>query len=284
MKKKIILATVTCLLTLLGNYWLTYFVQEKAKPVLVKDIYLTDLSGLPPELQKQIPLVPIKYSLQHKSGAVAQNLTVLIKSDLLLSISDLKFSVESEDHQFGMVDSQTFKINIPAIRPNGQVSFQIIVPASSKITFTELAQNAQIVFAKDLESQKQKNSIYETCMIVAAILLWVAFIVWVSFLVWRIGKWWRDKEGAATPDEVKNKVVYLIAILFIYQVATGSLGPFSGFLPVPHIPFSDIISAFILYFLVTRHKLIETWLSTKKSVDSTPENKGANSTVQKADK
>ena len=269
MKDKIIVAVVTCLLTLVGNFALQRFIQEKAKPLLVKDVYRTDLSGLPKEVQQQIPLVPIKYSLQHKSGAAAHNVTILIKNDGLLSMTDLKFSPESEDHQFSVVDPHTFKIDIPTIRPNGLVSFQIIVPVTSQITITELAESGQFVTAKELETQKQKTSIYEIAMVVSGVALWLAFVSWIGVLIWKVGKWWRDNGTAATPDELKSRMIFLITVLFIYEIATGSLGPLSAFLPVPHISFSEIIDAFILYFLVTRYKLIEEWLSTKRTNNST---------------
>lgn len=264
------MAVVTCLLTLVGNFALQRFIQEKAKPLLAKDVFRTDLSGLPQEIQRQIPLIPIKYSLQHKSGAAAQNVTIIVKGDGPLSVADLKFSPESEDHQVGVVDQYSFKINIPTIRPSGLVSFQIIVPVANQISFTELVENGQIVFAKDLEAQKQKTSFYEIAMVVSGVALWLAFISWIGVLIWQVGKWWRDKGTTASPDELKSRMVFLITVLFIYEIATDSLGPFSAFLPVPHISFSEIIDAFILYFLVTRYKLIEEWLSSKGKNNSNP--------------
>ncbi len=47
MRKNLIVAMVSIVLTLIGQYELGQFIQQKTKPVLVKDVYRTDLSGLP---------------------------------------------------------------------------------------------------------------------------------------------------------------------------------------------------------------------------------------------
>jgi len=49
-------------------------------------------------------------------------------------------------------------------------------------------------------------------------------------------------------------------------MVVNSLGPFGGFLPIPRIFFSDFTSAFILYLLVTRYKLVEAWLVSKTAI------------------
>ena len=67
------------------------WILTKAQPVLKKDVIQTDLSGLSPEIKKQITLAPINYSLQNNSHALAQNVTITIRSDNLISATDLKF-------------------------------------------------------------------------------------------------------------------------------------------------------------------------------------------------
>jgi hypothetical protein len=274
MKQKMIVAIVSCMVTLVGNYVLQRVIQEKAKPVLVKDVYRTDLSGLPPDIQRQIPLIPIRYSLRHDSGATAKNVTILIKSDSILSISDLSFTSDSEDHQCGQVDPHTFKIHIPGIRPSGVVSFQLITAVANTINFSELAETGRIVAAADLQAQKKKTSVIEMGAIACGIVLWLALIIGVGVLIWRIGKWWQQKEDDVTPAEMKKKVILLITALFIYRVVTNSAGPFSAWLPVPRISFSELIDAFLLYLLLTRYKVVENWFLAKKERDSAPTKPG----------
>jgi hypothetical protein len=271
MKDKLIVAIATCVLTLVGEYVLQQVIQQKARPILTKEVYRTDLSGLPKEVQDKIPLVPIKYSLRHAAGGTVQNITVLIKTDAPLSISDVKFASESEDHDFGLIDQHTFKVRVPAIRPGGGVSFQLITPVANQITFSELADNAQILTSAELEAKNSKRSIYEIGIITAATVLWLALIAWVITIIWQIGKWWQDKEPRANENELRKKVITLIVAVLIYGVATGSLGPIGAWLPVPHFSFGDLLDGFVLYLLITRYRLIEAWLVAKTSESSKKE-------------
>ena len=134
-QKKLLAPSLVALFSIVGTCLVQQWILTKAQPVLKKDIIQTDLSGLSPEVRKQITLLPINYFLQNNSHAPAQHVTITIKSDNLISASDLKFSQDSEDHQLIYADPHEFKVNIPTIRPGGTVGFQIIAPPNNNITF-----------------------------------------------------------------------------------------------------------------------------------------------------
>ena len=224
----------------------------------------TDLSGLPSDILRQLPLIPLNYTIKHSVGLAAENVTILIRGDSPLNIANVKFSPDSESCQSTMTDPSTIKINVPTIRPGGLLSFQLIAPASSKITFSELASNAKIVNSKDLEDQTKKSTTrIQMCIIGLGVVVWLGLVIVVGAVLWQIGKWWEKVDGGNAPPEFKHRLITAIIILFIYSMVVNSLGPFGGFLPIPRIFFSDFTSAFILYLLVTRYKLVEAWLVSK---------------------
>jgi hypothetical protein len=258
--KKLLVPVVTVMLTLAGNYGVNQLIQAKGKAVLSKDVIKTDLSSLPTQVQQQIPLIPITYSLQHRAGGPAQKVTIFVKSDTLLSIADLKFSMESEDRQISSPDLHTIKVDVPTIRPDGLVSFQIITTPSNQIKFSELSENARITTLKGVEVEKRKTLFVEYCLSAVGILLWLTIVVTVGFTIWRARKWWQGMETGIAPPKLKERLIILIIILLVYDSVLSSFGPFGGFIPVPRISFNDLTAAFLFYLLVTRYRLIENWI------------------------
>jgi hypothetical protein len=190
--------------------------------------------------------------------------TILIRGDTPLNTANIKFSPDSEACQAMLVDASTIKINVPTIRPGGLLSFQLIAPASSKITFSELTSNANIISAKDLEDDTQKStSRIQMCIIGLGVAVWLVLVSAVGFALWQMGKWWEKIDNGNAPPEFKHRLVVAIVALFIYDVVVNSFGPLGAFLPIPRISFGDFTSAFILYLLVTRYKLVEAWLVSK---------------------
>lgn len=155
-RRKLLVPILISSFSIAGGYAVQQIVLMKGTPILQKQVIRTDLTGLPPDVKRQITLLPINYSLQNNSRAPAKNVTIFVKSDSLISVSDLKFSQESEDHQLSYPDPHEFKVNVPTIRPGGIVSFQILTSASNNITFSELADNAQIVTSSGVEAQNKK--------------------------------------------------------------------------------------------------------------------------------
>lgn len=264
MRNKLILIIVTALVTLIGQFELHQLLQQKQQPVLVKDVLRTDLSGLPPEILRQLPLIPLNYTLKHSVGLAAENVTILIRGDTPLSIANIKFSPDSETCQSTMTDASTIRVNVPTIRPGGLLNFQLIASASTKITFSELSSNARVINAKDLENQTKKSTTrIQMCIIGLGVAVWLGLVIALGFVLWQIGKWWEKVETGSPMPELKHRLITAMIILFIYSMVVNSLGPFGGFLPIPRIYFSDFTSAFILYLLVTRYKLVEAWLVSK---------------------
>ena len=264
MRSKIILIVITALVTLIGQFELNQILQKQLKPVLVKTVLRTDLSGLPPDILKQLPLIPLNYTLRHNVGLSAQNVTVMIRSDMPIGPANIKFTSDSEAAQGILVDANTIKINALSIRPGGLLSFQLIAPASGKITFTELSENAKIIGEKELQDQAQKSiSRIQIADIALTVAIWLGLVIAIGYVLWQIGKWWEKLDNGNSMPELKHRLITAIIILFIYDMVVNSLGPLGGFLPIPRLFFSDFTAAFILYLLITKYKLIEAWLVSK---------------------
>lgn len=260
----ILVALLSATLTQIGNFVVPQLVQSKGKPILLKSVTRTDLSGLPQAVRSQIGLVPITYTLQHSAGAAAQNVTISLKSDSLLQINDIKFTPESENHQFSSADLNTLKINVPTIRPGGLVSFQLLTTATNQIKISELADNAQFITGKEgADAQKQKTIYIEYVLVSIGVMIWLALLCTLIVVVVRTGKSWREIETSTAPPEIRKQLIVLIVAIYIYGLLLGSLGPLGVWLPAPRISFNELISAFLFYLLVTRYKLIENWLLAK---------------------
>ena len=182
--------------------------------------------------------------------------------------ADLNFSRESEDHQLSLPDPHEFKVNVPTIRPGGLVGFQIMTTASNNITFTQLADNAQIVTSRGAEAQKQKYTLLEIGIVAAVVFFWLPVIAILVRVFWQAGKSWQAIETYTSQPDIRIRLIVLIIILYIYKnVILGSVGIFQAWLPLPRISFDELIRTFLLYLLVTRYRLIEDWISagiTKK--------------------
>jgi len=263
LSKKLLVPVLVAVLTLAGNYGIQQLIQAKGRAVLSKDVNRTDLSSLPPDVQKQISFISVNYSLQHRAGGPAQKVTILIKNDALVQIADLKFSTDSEDHQVSLVDPHTVRVDVPTIRPGGFVNFQLLTTPANQIKFSELSDNAQIVPLKGVEAEQHKNTLIEYCVITAAVIAWVALLSSIIVMIWRTKKTWQEMEGSTTESGLRKGLILLIVILFIYNTVLSSFSLFGAWLPVPRISFTDLTSAFIFYLVVTRYKLVEAWLTAK---------------------
>jgi hypothetical protein len=260
--KKLSVPSVVALLTIIGTLLAQQFLLSKEKPNLKREIIRTDLSGLSPDVKKQIALVPINYSLQNTSRSAAQNVSVFVKSDSLLTIADLKFTQESEDHQISMPDPHELKVNAPSIRPNGILSFQILTTANNNMNFSELADNANIITSKGAVAGQNGNTTLLAWGVVGfVVLIWLPIISILIYLFWQVGKIWRNLETSVTPPEIRNKLIILLVALYIYDdLVIGSTSILQAWLPLPRIRFGELISVFLLYLIITRYRLIEEWI------------------------
>ena len=258
----VVVAVISCILSVSGTLGTQQYILLQSKPNLKKDVVKPDLSGLSPEVKKQITLIPINYSLQNISRSAAQNITIFVRSDTVLNIPDLKFSQESEDYQVSMPDPHELKITAPSIRPNGLLSVQILTPADNSITFSELSDNATIVTSKNAQpSQNGKNALLVWLVVGFGILIWLPILCILIYLFVQIGKYWRTMESDAIQPEIRNRIIILLIAFYIYDdIVIGSTGMFQAWLPLPRINFAELTSIFVFYLIVTRYKLLEEWL------------------------
>jgi hypothetical protein len=263
--KKLSIPAIVAVFSIVGTLLSQQFLLAKAKPSLKREIVRTDLSGLSPEVKKQIGLVPINYSVQNISRSTAQNVSIFAKSDSALAIADLKFSQESEDHQISAPDPRELKITAASIRPNGVVSFQILTSASNTINFSELSDNADIITSKaEAEKQTGNKSFLAWGIGTFFVLIYLPVVSGLIYLFWQIGKSWRNLETSTTPAEIRTKLIVVLVALYIYNdLIIGSTAVLQAWLPLPRINFEELTSMFILYLVATRYKLVEEWLKIK---------------------
>lgn len=267
----IISVVVGSLLTLFGQPFINEKIQEKRVPILVKEVYRPDISGLSAELQKQVTILPVKYTIEHKVGGTAKNLTISINSDSPIRSSELRFSERSEGYSLRQITEKSIKIDVPVIRPpDGIVTFELLTGVNNKLQFQELAEEGKILTTESFAAENKKSNLLAIAVIAVIIVLWGALVTILVTIFRRIGAHWRNMEIAAekASNDIREPLVKLMIILIVYDLIVGSLGPVGGFLPVPRLSFTEMFYAFCLYLLITRYKLIEAVLqkNTEKNV------------------
>jgi len=246
------------LLTLIGKPYIDEKIQERKIPVLVKEIYRPDVSGLSEELQRQVTILPVKYTLEHKVGGSAKNLTIFINSDSAITPSEIRFA-KWEAYTCIQVDTNSIKIDIPTVRPGSVVTFELLAKINNTIQFQELVEVGKILSVASYKAQDKKSELLIKSGIVVIVLIWISFIVIVILVVLRVRIYWRDMEtGIHKKDgNIREPLIKLIIIILLYNIIRSSLGPFGGILPLPFFSFSTFFYAFCLYLIITRYKLIE---------------------------
>jgi hypothetical protein len=258
----IVSVVVGSLLTLLGQPFINEKIQEKRVPILVKEVYRPDISGLSAELQKRVTILPVKYTIENKVGGTAKNLTISINSDSPVRSSELRFGDRSEAYSLRQITENTIKIDVPLIRPGGIITFELLTGVNNNLRFQELAEEGKILTTESFAVENKKSNLPVIAVIAIVIVLWAALVTIVLTLFRRIGTRWRNMEigDEKASNDIREPLVKLIIILIVYDLVVGSLGPISGFLPVPRLSFTEMFYAFCLYLLITRYKLIEAVL------------------------
>lgn len=99
-------------------------------------------------------------------------------------------------------------------------------------------------------------------IIAIAILIWLPVLSVLIYVFWKTGKSWQEIETGNNQLEFRKQLIIFIVALYIYSdLIVASFGPVGMWLPLPRINFLELIYAFIFYLLVTRYKLIESWVS-----------------------
>lgn len=263
MWKKLIISVVSVcvgtLLALFGKPYIEQKIQERKVPILLKKIYRTDITGLSEELQRKITVLPVKYTLEHKVGGSAKNLTIYMRSETSISPSELSFGEKFEDYITKQVDKNSIKIDIPTVRPGGIITFELLTGINNKIQFQELVEVGKI---HSEESYKVQDKQFEYLIIVGIVLfviIWGSVIIIIIYGVLKVRVYWRNMELSPdrTSGNIRGPLITLMIIIILYNLIQNSLGAVSGFLPLPYISFGSLFYAFSLYLLITRYKLIE---------------------------
>jgi hypothetical protein len=255
----IIVSIISVLATLIGKPAIEAKFRESQAPVLVKEIDKPDFSGLPNDLQKQITVLPIRYTLENKTGGTARNVTVFINSSASVTLPEVKFNAVSEPYNITQTNPNSLRIEVPAIRPAGTISFDLLAAPDSKVEFKELAAEGKIESKESFASQEKKFTIFTIGAIAGVLILWLSLLIVAIFAFVKIGARWRQMEGTDTGIN-RNQLIGLFIIATVYNMVVDSTGPFGAFLPLPHIYFTNLFYTFLLYLLITRYKLIEAIL------------------------
>jgi len=250
---------VGSILTIIGQPYVEQKIQEQRASVLTKEIDKIDTSALPAELQKQITILPVRYALQHRTGGTAKNITIYLNSDIPITSSELRFDEKSEAYTLTQVNNKSIKVDLPAIRPGGIVTFDIITDINNKVNFQELIENGKILDKKSYDYQTNQVDYLKIIIVGLIILIWGTFLVIAVIMLQRVWFGWNKMElnSEQTSNLINSRIIKLIMIILIYDVVVGSFGPLGGFLPLPRVSFSELFFMFSLYLLITRYKLIE---------------------------
>jgi hypothetical protein len=273
MRQKLIITIVSAIvgsaLTLVGKPYINKRIEERKVPILVKEVYIPDMSSLPLELKRQVTLLPVKYTLEHKAGGTAKNVSILVNSDSAITPSEIKFSKWFEDYTTKQIDKNSIRIDIPIVRAGSTVTFELLSQANSKIQFQELVEVGRILSVERYQAQLKKSDTAVKVGIVVIILIWILLIGIIIFFFQRVRTFWQgmDIEQNRTRENIRQALIKFIIIIMVYNIIRGSFGPISGFLPLPYFSFSSFFYAFCLYLIVTRYKLLEDVL--KKIVQKT---------------
>ncbi len=290
LRERIILLVLGSVLSLGGKFLIDKAIESRTLPVIVKDLYQPDLSSFPPELRQQVYAVPVKYSLQHKGGAAAKNVAILVRSSTALPSSELKFSSDSEPHQAVQTDPNTIRVEIPTLRPSASVSFQMATTVSNTVSITEISDEANfLTTAQFTQKALSSDELTKVALISLGAVVWVAVLGTMVLVLLNLKKWWLEIETDGVSEKMRNRILGIIVGLMIYNTVMSAFGVFGGFLPLPRIPFDGILYGFLLFILFTRYKAIDNWLSSKtkgpaNETNSTPEGKLSGALSLGADK
>ena len=263
MRQKLIVAIVSValgsVLTLVVKPYIDQKIEERKVPVLVREVYRPDVSGFPAELKRQVTVLPVKYTLEHKAGGSAQNLSIFVSSDGSISPSELKFARWFEDYTPKQIDKNSIRIDIPTVRPGSGVTFELLSDVNNKIQFQEVLGVGRVLGVEAYAAQVQKTDIAIKVGIGVAILAWLFLIGIVIFVFRRVRAYLHDMDiGRERPREsIRGPVLTFLVGMMVYDTVRGSLGPLTPFLPLPYFSFSAFFYAFCLYLLITRYKLLE---------------------------
>lgn len=162
------------MLTLLQPYTQQLF--DKA-PILVKEIYVSKFS---PPFCSQLTAFPLKYALVHKSGGSARNISIFIKANRPFTLSEIRFDSWCEPYLAKQLENAV-RIDVPIIRPGGNVTFELLTDGKGDINFHERVEFGEVVDIGSFARGTEESNVFKLSIIGGIFLL----CVMVMFFTWR---------------------------------------------------------------------------------------------------
>src|SRR3989304_1088825 len=108
--------------------------------------------------------------------------------------SELRFDEKSEAYTLTQVNNKSIKVDLPAIRPGGIVTFDIITDINNKVNFQELIEDGKILDKKSYDSQANQVDYLKIIAVGLIILIWGTFLVIAVMLLQRVWSGWNTME------------------------------------------------------------------------------------------
>ncbi|MBT3133672.1 hypothetical protein KL866_00785 [Alteromonas sp. ALT199] len=243
------------LVTIVGQPYVNQVFEEAKTPRLVKEYHQTNVRGLPDNVRKQITLITSRYNIRHVGGGPAEEITVSIHSDKDISASSIVIDPSSETATVKDVNGKFKKIEIPAIRPKGQVSFEITHSPSNQIQLEEISKSGEIVDS-EFAARSSRNGWWEY-FIVGLILTVILGILIVIYISLKKGADYLVGMESGTSDNIDAEKKTKIASILVLVITYNFISYFGlGGLSLPRIPIQDAFYALLMYVIVTNYKRI----------------------------
>ncbi len=251
------------LVTIVGQPYVNELFEEAKTPKIIRDYHKPSIEGLPSNVKNQISLITTRYSLKHTGGGSAEQITVTINSSRKLPVQNIVIDPKSEKSSINQVNEKIIKIEIPAIRPDGSLSFEVTHSPDNKIQIDEIAKTGAI--NSSFVNRSFGMEWWQYVLIALFAIAWIG-LVWLAYLALRKGADYLvslESSGGSNNTEVSNSkiasiVVGVLAFNFISMLDLGIID-------LPYIPIRDIFYAFLFYILVTNYKAIKLFFSKVSS-------------------
>ncbi len=246
------------LVTIVGQPYMNQIFEEAKTPKLLKEYRQTNISSLPDAVRKQITLVTSRYTIRHVDGGTAERITISIDSDEGISASSIVIDPSSETATFREINENFKKIEIPAIRPKGQMSFEITHSPNNQIRVEEILKAGEIVDS-EFEVMTSHNNKWWMNLFIGLLLTGIVSILTAVYFSLKKGANYiviiEGTSGENISYETRSKIASVFSLAITYNFIS-----YFGFinLSLPRIPIQDAFYALLIYVIIINYKKILT--------------------------
>jgi len=253
-------AALGAILTIFGQPYFTSVLDHAKSPLLVSEVSSTNIDGLSEELRRQITVVTTRFSLKHRSGGTAKNVTIEISPSVEILRTSVVVAQSSEPFEFKSSAAKSFTIDIAAMRPNSSIVVEVTHAPSIKVEWTTLVAEGSAIDAIELE-RRSKSGLGSRPEALWFVGFMLATLVGLSL----VAKYIARAIPSATSDEQSQfseashrRLVWLLSFCLLWNWVIRSSG-----MDLLHFPIAEILYALIIYLIVTNLSGIRNALSQK---------------------